>query len=465
MQMRKIAGWLALCVVTGGGWICPAVDSFPRQNPARVKGIAASLRPADGQTSCALAHVVLDAAAFGVSPDAEPADNAVALQKALEGGRRTLKIKAPGMYRLDRTILLDDETTLECEEGVVFSKAAKYANVFANRGAFLPLRNHDIALRGVTVAVNGFEGVPKLDSPAHGLRGQLGFCGIDRLEISNVRLEDFNSYQFAIQVVDFDGLTIDGFVLRGKKDGIHLNCGRNFVIRNGRLRTHDDGIAINAGEWPGDCTPRIGSITDGLIENVEDEPGGACNFARVITGAWMEWRPGMRLQFRDLFTVGSDVYTVYPGEVSTNEVASFVRPVHRQGVWRSPEGLNFYHQQADGCRRADVRRVVFRNVKMNCARPVSCSWEISGWARLLHPDLPRKDYPVIDIRLENVVKTAPGPMVVGNADANIALEDCRAECGALVSMRWARDKTQSPRRTISVNGKSEVYETGVVRIP
>ncbi|MBO7684997.1 MAG: hypothetical protein J6V72_01345, partial [Kiritimatiellae bacterium] len=65
--------------------------------------------------------------------------------------------------------------------------------------------------------------------------------------------------------VDFDGIVVDGFVIRGGKDGIHLNRGKNFVVRNGVLRTLDDGIAVNAGEWPGGFTPVMGSIENGLI--------------------------------------------------------------------------------------------------------------------------------------------------------------------------------------------------------
>ena len=412
-----------------------------------------------------MAAANVDPAEFGFSPAAEPSVNAAALQKALDGGRRRVCVKTPGVYRLDRTILLDDETTFDCADGVVFEKAKKYANVFANRGAFGPYRNHDITLKGVVVLVKGFEAVPGANSPAQGLRGQLGFYGIDRLKIFNVRLEDFNKSQYAIQVVDFDDFLIDGFVLRGNKDGIHLNCGKNFVIRNGRLRTYDDGIAINAGEWPAGCTPRMGSITDGLIENIVDEPGGHCNFARVITGAWRDWYKGMPLQFRDIFTVGQDVYAVYPGQVSTNEIVSLTCPTHKQGIWKSPEGINFLHIQSDGAKRADIQRVTFRNVEMNCERSISCSWEISGWARLIHPSLPREDYPVIDIRLENVVKTVRGSIIRGNADANIVLENCRAEHGTLVDLGWSKAYTKCPRRTITVNGKTTVYENGTAKVP
>lgn len=407
----------------------------------------------------------VDAGRFGFSPDAAPDANAAALQRALDGGHRHVHVSTPGTYRLDRTVYIDDDTVLEFAEGVVLSKTTAYANVLANRGAFFGGRNRNIVIRGANIATNGRENVPPDRSRAAGLRGLIGFYGIDNLELRDVTITGFGTRQYAVQIVDFDGLLIDGFELRGEKDGIHLNAGRNFVIRNGKLRTYDDGIAINAGEWPGGCTPLMGSITDGLIENVEDEPGGHCNFARVITGAWMEWHRGMPLQYRDIFTIGKEVYSVYPGKVSTNEVVSLTPPSHTNGVWTSPEGINFFHCQSDGCRRADIRRVTFRNIRMNCERGISCSWELGSWARLVHPELPRKDYPVIDIRLENVVKAAKGAIVSGNADADIVFENCRSEQGPLASMGWSKAyRTQCPVRRITVDGVTTVYSNGACRV-
>ena len=37
--------------------------------------------------------------------------------------------------------------------------------------------------------------------------------------------------------------------------------------------------------------------------------GGKCNFARVITGSWKQWHPGMKLQRCDIFNVGKNVYS------------------------------------------------------------------------------------------------------------------------------------------------------------
>lgn len=64
----------------------------------------------------------VDPAAFGLSPDAEPSVNVVAMRKALSGGKRTVKIAKRGVYRVDDTIFLDDDTVLECVSGVVFQR-------------------------------------------------------------------------------------------------------------------------------------------------------------------------------------------------------------------------------------------------------------------------------------------------------------------------------------------------------
>ena len=35
---------------------------------------------------------------------------------------------------------------------------------------------------------------------------------------------------------------LDGFEIRGAKDGVHINAGRKFVVRNGTVETGDDGL-------------------------------------------------------------------------------------------------------------------------------------------------------------------------------------------------------------------------------
>ena len=182
------------------------------------------------------------------------------------------------------------------------------------------------------------------------------------LRVEDYTCNDVGKEQYGIQVVGFAGFTIDGFTIRGRRDGVHLNSGRNFTVRRGVLRTLDDGVALNAGEWP-DCTPEMGSLENGVVEQITDEAGGACNFVRVITGRWREWHAGMRLQRCDLVMRGPRVYAIFPHAAGTNETVSLVAPPadHPGRVWTSPEGLNFHLLQTNGVDRADVRNVVIRD--------------------------------------------------------------------------------------------------------
>jgi len=113
-------------------------------------------------------------------------------------------------------------------------------------------------------------------------------------------------------------------------------------------------------------------------------------------------------------------------------------PTHKHGVWKSPEGINFLFLQDDGETRADIRNVTFRNIRMNCKRSIACYWENCEWARLVHPEIPPKDYPVIDIRVENVVKTVPGAIVAGDASADIVFDNVKSEKGAILTTWRAR---------------------------
>jgi hypothetical protein len=380
----------------------------------------------------------VDPAIFGFSPDATPETNAKALQKALDGGRKTVKCSKSGVYGLDRTVFIDSDTILEFAPGTVLKKMKPYSNILVNRGAYNYGCDSNIVVRNLEISVNNMQAIPGPDSNAPGLRGHFAFYRVKNVECHNFTCNDCEGGQYCWHAAEFDGLLLDGFTIRGKKDGVHLNRGRNFIIRNGVLRTGDDGVALNAGDWPGGCTPVMGSIENGLIENIVDEDGGKCNFARVITGCWKDWHPGMRLQRDDIFKIGKNVYTVHPMPLSTNEFVSMTPPTHTHGVWKSPEGINFQFLHADGETRADIKNVTFRNIKMNCARAISCSWELCEWARLIHPEIPLEDYPVIDIKLENVVKTAPGPIVSGNACATIEFDNVKSEKGPILSMRRSR---------------------------
>lgn len=373
----------------------------------------------------AMTHVQgaeIDPAVYGFSPSAPAATNAVALQKALDGGHRTVRVTTPGVYNLDRPVFLDDATELSFGGGVVLQKATRYSNVLVNRGAWLGTTNRDITVRGLYIRVNGNDCMPPMESRAAGLRGHFAFYHIERLRVFDYRILDVMGGQYAFHIADFDDVILDGFDVRGNKDGIHVNAGRRFVVRNGITCTGDDGIALNANDWPSSA-PCVGTIEDGVIENVIDLPGGKCNFARVLTGSTPEWRKGIVLQRGDTVRVGRNVYFVWM-PVGTNTYVSTVAPTHTQGIWTDPAGTKFLYAQSDGCRTSSIRNVTFRNITIQSGRGFGCYWDSGSWARSMHPEVPVADMPTTQFMVDGLVSTG-GSIFHGNSACDLILRGIR----------------------------------------
>ena len=375
----------------------------------------------------------VDPAAFGLSPDAEPGVNVAAMRKALTGGKRTVKVSKRGVYRVDDSIFFDDDTELECVPGVVFQRTRKYPNMFVNRAAYEGGVNRNITIRNLEVSVNGFEELPGLETKCFGLRGNVAFFHVKNVKVLGYVCRDMEARCYAIHFSDFDGFVLDGFEILGKKDGVHLNGGKNFVIRNGVLRTGDDGIALNASDWPSSA-PFIGTIENGLVENIVDLEGGTCNFVRVLTGAVPEWHEGIVVRRGEPIRVGNRIYFVQ-GPVSKQEYVSRTMPQHTQGTWTSPEGVSFLYLQDDGCRTMDIRNVVFRNLTMGAKRGFLCYMDDNAWARSLHPEVPDADVPHAQITVENVMMTTGYPLINGCGNLDVTLKNVfRVQAAPLVSM-------------------------------
>lgn len=392
----------------------------------------------------------VDAAAFGFDPAATPEANAAALQKALEGGRKTVTVSKPGKYLLGTQIFLDSDTVLECAKGVVFEKAKRFPCLLVNRGAFTGVCSSNIVVRGLEInaAPNRFNVRASEESGCLGLRACLGFVHVKDVVVEKFRFfdrtEDAYCLAYVIQFSDFENVRVEDFEIRAKKDGIHLNKGRGFVVRNGITTTWDDAVAVNAGDWPLSVAEQMGSIEDGLVENVRDEPWTDgpwkfedlhANFSRVITGCWQEWHKGMEVVRGDIFKIGTNVYSVvFPAGFKESRVST-VPPAHDRGIWTSSEGIPYLCIQHDGGTRADVRNVTFRNITLAYDRPIFCNWEIgAGKARLVHPDISPKDYPVTEITLENVVGEQKTALVTGTASFDVTMRRCRAR-NLLVDVR------------------------------
>ena len=67
---------------------------------------------------------VVDASAYGFSPDASGVENTKALQKAVEQGG-TIQVNQPGIYKVSGTVYIGDNTSLVFGNGVYIEKSAE----------------------------------------------------------------------------------------------------------------------------------------------------------------------------------------------------------------------------------------------------------------------------------------------------------------------------------------------------
>ncbi|MBR4170333.1 MAG: hypothetical protein IKR48_01630, partial [Kiritimatiellae bacterium] len=118
---------------------------------------------------------IVDPAEFGFLPGAAPDVNAAALQRALDGGGRTVRVAKPGVYGLDRDVFIDSDTTLEFAPGAVLKKMKTYQHVLVNRGAYNYGCDSNIVVRNLEISVNKMEKEPDPNSNAPGLNGHISF--------------------------------------------------------------------------------------------------------------------------------------------------------------------------------------------------------------------------------------------------------------------------------------------------
>ena len=375
-----------------------------------------------------------NASDYGFLPSAEAAVNVAALQKALDGGNKTLVISKPGVYLLDKTVYIDDDTKIIFGAGVLLKKTGSYTHVLINRGVLKRVWNKNISIDGLHINVNKVDRFVSEGDLTYGMRGHLSLLRVRNAEITRFRCLDLGRGQFCLQVCAFDNLLIDNFEIRGDKDGVHIGTGRNFVIRNGVCETFDDAIALNAQDYPS-CQPIQGDIEDGLIENITDvrKAKTSGHFARLLTGAWVDWHKGIRLQHGDTVKHGKNVYRTVM-KLGTNEFASVEAPVHTQGVWTDSSGLRFIHNQSDGCKQANIRNVTFQNLHLRDKRTgFAASWESGKYHRAVHPETKKEDRPECNVKLINVHGFEKVNLIAGNSNIRAWIDKAEVK-GALFAM-------------------------------
>ena len=330
---------------------------------------------------------------YGFSPDASATVNTSALQRALDGGRRRVVLENPGVYKLNGTIYLDSDTELICAEGVVLQKDSSYTQMLVNRGAPLREYNENITVKGLTVSVNGYDNPPKGGDALFGLRAQLSFMCTRNVKVENYTLEDLGKMQYGIQFNMSEHFTLDGFVIRGDKDAVHLSSCSDFIIRNGICQTFDDCLALNASDWSSsNCVD--GDITDGLIENIVDEKldptsGELC---RLLTGAWVDWHEGISIRRSDVVVYNSRLYRALAPVKDTTYISTAPPTIDTfEGTQKDSAGFWWKLMRRDTVYYStNIRNITLRNIRALSGR-IAISEETSfgdgPWARNFHEEV------------------------------------------------------------------------------
>lgn len=264
LRLRRCTGFFSVLLVVFASGTCLAAD-FPIAAPAAVR------------TDNALGRTV-NVREFGAMGDGR-SDDTAALQRALEGGRRTVVIPT-GTYLIRAALRLDSETILRADPQAIIRLADGAGNsvdVFLLRNRDETAGNHDLVIEGGIWDGNN-------EHNPRGAAAQMPcytgvafhFANVQRLAMRNLVIRNPETYAFrAIRLSDFviEHVGFDNRFLRENQDGIHLNghCERG-VIRDlaavSHFATNDDMVALNADDGDGTAFVSQQGMISGPIRDI-----------------------------------------------------------------------------------------------------------------------------------------------------------------------------------------------------
>lgn len=314
---------------------------------------------------------MLSADKYGFLPGNDAWRNSQALQKVVDYGGEII-VEKPGVYDLSETVEIGDDTTIIFSEGVQIrrqaSRTGRNGCVFVNKGAVSGIYNKNIRLYGLHIDCNGIESADwGVDSRLVGLRAHVGMIHVRELAVNDFECIGLLKKDYAVQVCAFENIRLENLFITGEKDGVHLGWGKGFVIRNGKFRTFDDPIALNAFDYSVSNT-HVGWIEDGIIENCSDLADDTTTgfFCRILGGAWCDWYEGMIVQHSDTVCSRGRVYRVVmkpDGEVYT----SYTMPCHTSGV-REYDGINWVCVRNEPVYDCGCRNIILRDIHLEKKR-------------------------------------------------------------------------------------------------
>ena len=355
---------------------------------------------------------MINANEYGFSPENNAYKNSEALQKAIDNGG-VIEIKASGIYKISEQIEIGDNTKLVFREGVILQREASVTgingNAFINKGALKGEYNRNIEIVGLHLECNGIESNDfGIDSRIAGLRAQVAMIYVENLKIDKFECHGLLEKDYAIQVSAFKNIVLNDLYITGNKDGVHLGWGDGFIIRNGKFRTFDDPIALNAFDYATSST-HIGWIENGIIENCIDLDDNTTTgfFCRILGGAWCRWYKGMLVQHSDTVAVNGKTYRVLMNPKDGKLYTSDTPPCHEKGI-AEYDGINWVvvrnTEELDcGCRNITIRNC-FLQKKRDIGIAISLNYDT--YARSYYPGcvcVPQRGITLDNIVIENDV--------------------------------------------------------------
>lgn len=355
---------------------------------------------------------MINADEYGFLPENNAYENSEALQKAVSAGGVIL-VTVPGIYKISEQIEIGDNTKLVFGEGVILRREASVSgingNAFINKGALNGEYNHNIEIDGLHLECNGIESNDfGVNSRIAGLRAQIAMICVENLKIDGFECHGLLEKDYAIQVSAFKNIVLNDLYITGNKDGVHLGWGDGFVISNGKFRTFDDPIALNAFDYATSNT-HIGWIENGVIENCVDLDDKSTTgfFCRILGGAWCRWQKGMTVRHSDTVAVNGKTYRVLMNPRDGKLYTSDTPPCHGKGIMEY-DGINWVAVRDTEELNCGCRNITIRNCRLQKKRDtgIAISLNYDTYARSYYPGcvcIPQSGITLENIVLENDV--------------------------------------------------------------
>ena len=350
---------------------------------------------------------MINANEYGFLPENTPYKNSEAFQKAVDKGG-IIQVTVPGVYEFSEQIEIGDNTKLVFGDGVILKREASVnginGNAFINKGALNGEYNCNIEIVGLHLQCNGIESNDfGVSSRIAGLRAQVAMIYVKNLKIRGFECHGLLEKDYAIQVSAFKNIVLDDLFITGNKDGVHLGWGDGFVISNGKFRTFDDPIALNAFDYATSNT-HIGWIENGIIENCIDLDDDTTTgfFCRILGGAWCRWQKGMQVQHSDTVAINGKTYRVLMNPKDGKLYTSYTPPCHETGIMVY-DGINWVVVRDTEEFDCGCRNIIIRNCRLQKkrSRGIAISLNYDTYARSCYPGC--VCVPQSEITLENIV--------------------------------------------------------------